>query len=92
MPGGTHFAIGLSAPTYHDGRAISGCRPLGDGRDDYMEVSGICLAGDAALMSAAPDLLEALKAAESLFHGTFAQGGTVHKQMQAAIAKAEQGQ
>ncbi len=38
--------------------------------------------------AAAPDLLEALIAAEGLIPGTFAEGGTVHKQMQAAIRQA----
>lgn len=43
----------------------------------------------AAVISAAPELLAALTAAESLFHHTFAMDGTIHKQMKAAIAKAE---
>ncbi len=42
----------------------------------------------ATLFSAAPELLSALIAAEGLFSHTFAEGGTVHKQMCAAIAKA----
>jgi len=43
---------------------------------------------NARLIVAAPDLLDALIAAESLFRHTFAEGGTIHKQMQAAIRKA----
>lgn len=42
----------------------------------------------ANLMVSAPDLLAALVAAEGLFAHTFAMGGTIHKQMQAAIVKA----
>jgi hypothetical protein len=45
-------------------------------------------AANARLIAAAPELLDALVAAEGVFPGTFAEGGTVHKKMQAAIAKA----
>lgn len=43
---------------------------------------------NARLIAAAPDLLEALKVAADLCVGTFAEGGTPHKRMLAAIAKA----
>lgn len=43
---------------------------------------------NARLIAAAPDLLAALVAAESLFAHTFAMNGTIHKQMRAAITLA----
>jgi len=72
--------------------------PLGITRGDYCigeeggpNIDGVatCSENNAALISAAPDMLAALIAAERLFHHTFAMDGTIHKQMKAAIAKAE---
>jgi len=68
-----------------NGKVFCVCHP--QTQCDATTVVGWIKEGDAHLIAAAPDLLEALIAAESLIPGTFAEGGTVHKQMQAAISK-----
>ncbi len=45
-------------------------------------------ARNANLIASAPDLYEALREAADLCVGTFAEGGTPHKRMLAALAKA----
>jgi hypothetical protein len=53
----------------------------------FMTSDGPCDA-NACLIAASPTMLEALEDANQHFFGTHSEGGTVHKQIQAAIASA----
>ena len=77
------YALNLEGPNRFYANVQSGWSTAGRNRTSEAE-----LAANAHLIAAAPELLEALEKAESLFDHTFAMGGTIHKQIKAAIAKA----
>lgn len=87
----------MSAAQHTPGPWIATRDPAGFASDDFLvgheggnaDSVATCSECDAPIISAAPDMLEALRNAERMFEHTFAMNGTVHKQMIAAIAKAE---
>lgn len=84
-PGPWKFEPGESAWIQSD----SGNADICEMPTSYWEVSDFPeLYANASLIAAAPELYEALQAAEGLFRHTFAEDGTIHKQMIAALAKA----
>lgn len=77
IDGTTHYSFDFVARTL-DEDDDSQCPSIAVANADF--IVRACNSHDA--------MLAALKAAEQLFHHTFAQDGTVHKQIRAAITKA----